>query len=125
MDPEDVLSGAGAEANRGRVASVGTKAVYLSATDSGASKEVTAREARLGGAAQITVAKNPRVVYAVSVNLERVLDLTTVTVCAVLKALRKKCLSANELVPSMELCRASSKGRCPGFDVPDRGCWRR
>ena len=76
MDPRDVLSGAGTRAYGGRFAAVGTRAVYLSATDSGASKEVTARKARLGGAAQITTDKYPRVVYAVAVSLKRTLDLS-------------------------------------------------
>jgi len=50
MDPLDVLSGAGARAYGGRFAPVGTRAVYLSVTDSGASKEVTAQGAtRWGG----------------------------------------------------------------------------
>jgi RES domain-containing protein len=71
MDPKDVISGAGTQTYGGRFASVGTKAVYLSVTDSGASKEVTARKARLGGASQITLSKYPRVVYAVSVKLRR------------------------------------------------------
>lgn len=54
------LSGAGARAYRGRLAPIGTRAVYLSATDAGASKEVTARESRLGGIGQISVEKYPR-----------------------------------------------------------------
>lgn len=61
MDPLDVLSGAGARAYGGRFAPVGTRAVYLSVTDSGASKEVTARKSRLGGVGQISVEKYPRV----------------------------------------------------------------
>lgn len=69
MDPADVLSGAGALAHGGRFAPVGTRAVFLSATDSGASKEVTARKLRLGGASQISIDKYPRVVYAVAVDL--------------------------------------------------------
>jgi hypothetical protein len=52
------------------------RAVYLSETDSGASKEITARRARLGRAAQISTDKYPRVVYAVAVNLKRALDLS-------------------------------------------------
>lgn len=52
MDPTDVLSGAGTRAHGGRFAAVGMGAVYLSATDSGAGKEVTARKARLGGASR-------------------------------------------------------------------------
>lgn len=76
MDPTDVLSGAGTRAQGGRFAAVGIRAVYLSATDSGASKEVTARKARLGGATQISTDTYPRVVYAVAVNLKQVLDLS-------------------------------------------------
>ena len=49
MDPIDVLSGAGTRAYGGRFAPIGTRAVYLSATDSGTSKELTARKSRLGG----------------------------------------------------------------------------
>jgi RES domain-containing protein len=68
MDPADLLSGTGTRACGGRFAAVGIRAVYLSATDSGAGKEVTARKARLGEAAQISTGKYPRVVYAVGVN---------------------------------------------------------
>ncbi len=62
MDPADVLSGDGTKAYGGRFAAIGMRAVYLSATDSGAGKEVTARKARLGGSPQITVSKYPRIV---------------------------------------------------------------
>jgi RES domain-containing protein len=73
MDPIDLLSGAGTRAYGGRFAPIGTRAVYLSATDSGASKEVTARKSGLGGVGQISVEKYPRVVYAVTVDLKRAL----------------------------------------------------
>jgi RES domain-containing protein len=77
MDPIDVLSGAGARAYGGRFAPIGTRAVYLSVTDSGAGKEVTARKSRLGGVGQISIDKYPRVVYAVAVDLKKALDLST------------------------------------------------
>ena len=67
---------------------------------------------------KIKVAKYPRVVYAIFVNLERVLDLTTVPASAVLKALRKKCLEANELVPSMELAAHLQKAGVQGLVFP-------
>jgi RES domain-containing protein len=118
MDPKDVVSGAGTQTYGGRFASVGTKAVYLSVTDSGASKEVTARKARLGGSSQITLSKYPRVVYAVSVKLKRVLDLTVVPASPVLKALRKKCLSANDLAASMELAEHLQKAGVQGLVFP-------
>ena len=42
MDPDEVLSGAGAERDGGRFVPVGTKAIYLSKEDATASNEVTA-----------------------------------------------------------------------------------
>jgi RES domain-containing protein len=118
MDPKDVVSGAGTQAYGGRFASVGTKAVYLSITDSGASKEVTARKARLGGASQITLSKYPRVVYAVAVKLKRVLDLTAVPTLPALKSLRKKCLAPNDLGASMELAEQLQKAGIQGLVFP-------
>jgi RES domain-containing protein len=105
MDPADVLSGAGTRAYGGRFADVGIRAVYLSATDSGASKEVTARKARLGGAAQISTDKYPRVVYAVAVNLKRALDLSALGSSQVGEAVRVACLNKADLADSMELSR--------------------
>jgi len=106
MDPADVLSGAGTRAHGGRrFAAVGTRAVYLSATDTGAGKEVTARKARLGGAAQISTEKCPRVVYAVEVNLKRTLDLSALGSSQTANAIRTACLAKNDLATSMELAR--------------------
>ena len=105
MDPGDVLSGAGTRAYGGRFAAVGTRAVYLSATDSGASKEVTARKARLGGAAQITTDSYPRVVYAVAVNLKRTLDLSALGSSQTANAIRAACLAEHDLIASMDLAR--------------------
>jgi len=105
MDPADVLSGAGTRAHGGRFAAVGIRAVYLSATDSGASKEITARKARLGGAAQISTDKYPRVVYAVAVNLKRALDLSALGSSQAGEAVRLACLNKADLTASMELSR--------------------
>lgn len=105
MDPTDVLSGAGTRAHGGRFAAVGIRAVYLSATDSGASKEITARKARLGGAAQISTDKYPRVVYAVAVNLKRALDLSALKSSQAGEAVRLACLNKADLTASMELSR--------------------
>jgi len=105
MDPADVLSGAGTRAHGGRFAAVGIRAVYLSATDSGASKEITARKARLGGAAQISTDKYPRVVYAVAINLKRALDLSALGSSQAGEAVRLACLNKADLTPSMELSR--------------------
>ncbi|WP_432756539.1 RES domain-containing protein [Alloacidobacterium dinghuense] len=73
MDPAEVLSGAGAKKYGGRFAPLGTRAVYLS--DAGASGEVLARKLRLGGQAQISLEKYPRIVFAVIVSLSRLVDL--------------------------------------------------
>ena len=105
MDPTDVLSGSGTKKYGGRFAGVGTRAVYLSVTDSGASKEVTARKARLGGAAQISTDKYPRVVYAVFVDLERVLDLSSLGASQPGREVIRACLTENDLSPSMDLAR--------------------
>lgn len=105
MDPRDVLSGAGTRMYGGRFAPLGTRAVYLSASDSGAGKEVTARKARLGGAAQITTDKYPRVVYAVAVDLARVLHLSALGKSRAGDAVRKACLNVDDLSASIELGR--------------------
>lgn len=105
MDPVDVLSGAGARTYGGRFAPIGTRAVYLSATDAGASKEVTARKSRLGGVGQISVDKYPRVVYAVAVDLKKALNLSGLGSSLVAEAVRAACLDKNDLRPSMELAR--------------------
>jgi len=94
MDPIDILSGAGARARGGGFAPVGTLAVYLSATDSGASKEVTARKSRLGGVGQISIDKYPRVVYAVAVDLKNGLNLSSWIVAG--SGSRKDVLSRQE-----------------------------
>jgi RES domain-containing protein len=105
MDPADVLSGTGTRVHGGRFAAVGIRAVYLSATDSGASKEITARKARLGGAAQISTDKYPRVVYAVAVNLKRALDLSALKSSQAGEVVRLACLNKADLTASMELSR--------------------
>jgi RES domain-containing protein len=105
MDPVDVLSGAGARAYGGRFAPVGTRAVYLSATDSGASKEVTARKSRLGGVGQISIDRYPRVVYAVAVDLKRALHLFGLGSSQAAAAVREACLDKDDLHSSMELAR--------------------
>lgn len=103
MDPIDVLSGAGARAHGGRFAPVGTRAVYLSVTDSGASKEVTARKLRLGGIGQISTDKYPRVVYAVAVDLKKALSLSALRSSQAAEGVKTACLTKDDLSASMEL----------------------
>ena len=118
MDPIDVLSGTGTRAHGGRFAPTGTRAVYLSATDSGASKEVTARKSRLGGAGQISIDKYPRVVYAVAVDLKRALDLSTLGSSQAAESLRSACLDKDDLTSSMELGRELIAAGIEGLVFP-------
>ena len=118
MDPTDVLSGAGTRAHGGRFAAVGIRAVYLSATDSGASKEITTRKARLGGAAQISTDKYPRVVYAVAVNLKRALDLSGLGSSQAGESVWRACLAKNDLSASMDLARELEEEGIQGLLFP-------
>ena len=118
MDPVDVLSGAGARSHGGRFAPVGTRAVYLSATDSGASKEVTARKSRLGGIGQISTDKYPRVVYAVAVDLKKALSLTTLGSSEAAEAFKTTCLDKDDLSASMELARELISAGIQGLLFP-------
>ena len=118
MDPDDVLSGAGTQAYGGRFAAVGTRAVYLSSTDSGASKEVTARKARLGGTAQINTSKYPRVVYAVAVNLDRALDLAEWSSSDPGKTIASACLSMDDLTTSMAFAQILEAEGIQGLVFP-------
>ena len=103
MDPQEVLSGRGAALYGGRFASVGTRAAFLAESDSAASGEVLARKKRLGGNAQITLDRYPRIVFGVSVSLERVLDLFKKGFPKTLIPVRQRCLAPDDLTPSMEL----------------------
>jgi RES domain-containing protein len=103
MDPKEVLSGRGAALYGGRFASVGTRAVFLAESDSAASGEVLARKQRLGGNAQITLEKYPRIVFGVSVSLERVLDFTKRGLPKTLTGVRESSIAPDNLTPSMEL----------------------
>jgi len=118
MDPVDVLSGAGTRAYGGRFAPIGTRAVYLSVTDSGASKEVTARKSRLGGVGQISINKYPRVVYAVTVDLKKALDLSTLGSSQAAEAVRTACFDKHDLTPSMELARELIAAGIEGLVFP-------
>ena len=118
MDPEDVLSGAGTKECGGRFAPKGIRAVYLSATDSGASKEVTARKTRLGGTAQISTDKYPRVVYAVAVDLKKALDLSDLGSSQAGRNVLADCLNLDDLSSSMELARELKAESIQGLLFP-------
>ena len=97
MDPAEVLNGKGTATYGGRFASVGTRAVFLAASDAAAAEEVLARKSRLGDNAQITLAKYPRIVFGVNVSLQRVLDLSKTGLPKEFAIVRKACLDPDAL----------------------------
>ena len=117
MDPDDVLSGKGTASKGGRFAAKGMRAVYLSATDSGASKETTERKKRLGGEALINTEKYPRIVYAIAVNLDRVLRLNDLA-SSEGTAIRDLCLNEDDLAASMEVAAMIERTGIQGLVFP-------
>jgi RES domain-containing protein len=118
MDPDEVMSGAGTAAVGGRFAPIGTRAVYLSATDSGTGIELLARKERLGGSPQVTVDKYPRIIFLVEVRLDRALDLSMRSVPRKLLALRDRCLLPDVLIDSMDLAAELIGAKVQGLIFP-------
>jgi RES domain-containing protein len=118
MDPDDVLSGEGTVASGGRFAALGVRAVYLSTTDTGASKETTARKSRLGGSALISTAKYPRIVFAVTTKLQRVLRLEDLGLSGPGGDVRRACLEENDLSASVQVATLLEKAGIQGIIFP-------
>jgi RES domain len=75
----------------------------MAESDSAVSEEVLARKQRLGGSAQITLDKYPRIVFGVAVSLDRGLDLSKRGLPKAMASVRQSCLAPDDLIPSMEL----------------------
>ena len=118
MDPDDVLSGEGTVASGGRFAAVGVRAVYLSTTDTGASKETTARKSRLGGSALISTTKYPRIVFAVTTKLQRALRLEDLGSSGPGGDVRKACLEEGDLTASVYVATQIEKAGIQGIIFP-------
>ena len=118
MDPETVLDGKGAMLYGGRFASVGTVAVYLAESDAVACHEVTARKARLGGAAQISLDKYPRIVFTVEFTLQKVVDLTMKPPARGMAPIRDKCLAIDDITGSQQLGDLLVKNGVDGLLFP-------
>jgi RES domain-containing protein len=73
--PDDVISGEGTRLHGGRFVPIGVKAVYASADEETAMREVTFRKRALGGRKQIDVGEYPRMTYVLSVTTRRNLNL--------------------------------------------------
>jgi RES domain-containing protein len=105
MDSANLLGGYGTQRYGGRFAPVGIRAVYFSESDAVASRELTARKKRLGGDAQITLEKYPRISFAVEIQLERCVSLVGQERSASMERLRKKTLTPGNLATSQAVGR--------------------
>jgi RES domain-containing protein len=74
--PDDLISGEGTWQYGGRFVPVGVRAVYASAEEETALREVTQRKTTLGGERQIDVGEYPRMIYLLTISTQRNLDLT-------------------------------------------------
>ncbi len=88
-----------------------------------ASKEVTARQAPLGGAAQISTSKYPRIVFAVAVSLDRALDLSDLSSSEPGKAIVCACLSIDDLTASMARSQILEGEGIQGLVFPSEHAW--
>ena len=118
MDPDDVLSGQGTVTSGGRFAALGVRAVYLSTTDTGASKETIARKSRLGGVALISATKYPRIVFAVITKLQRVVRLDQLGTSGPGGDVRRACLNEDDLAASVDVATQLQKAGIQGIIFP-------
>jgi RES domain-containing protein len=100
--PDDVISGEGTRLNGGRFVPVGVKAVYASADEETAMREVTARKRALGGRNQIDVGEYPRMTYVLSIQTHRNLDFAAALPTELLNTVRL-CLRGRGYSASQEL----------------------
>ena len=101
--PDDVTSGEGTRSKGGRFAAKGTRAVYASLDEETATREVTARKTRLGGAAQIALADYPRLTYVISIQAKTCVDFRNITNNAVLKDVLAAVSDPGDLRASQEV----------------------
>jgi RES domain-containing protein len=100
--PDDVISGEGTRWNGGRFVPVGVKAVYASADEETAMREVTARKRALGGRNQLDVGEYPRMTYVLSIQTQRNLDLAS-AVPKEFSEIVRRCLRSPQYSASQEL----------------------
>lgn len=100
--PDDVISGEGTRLNGGRFVPVGVKAIYASADEETAMREVTARKRALGGRNQIDVGEYPRMTYVLSIQTQRNLDLAS-ALPKELSEIVRRCLRSPRYSVSQEM----------------------
>jgi RES domain len=116
--PGKVVSGEGCRSKGGRFAAKGTRAVHGSLDDETATREVTARKGRLGGAGIISLKDYPRLTYVISIKAKKCLDFRNVGTDAVRKDLLEAVSDADDLGASQEVgaclaARASTRSSFP------------
>lgn len=97
-----MISGDGTRVNGGRFAPVGVRAVYASADEATALREVTARKTILAARNRIKIADYPRMTYLIAVSTARNIDLGE----AANRGLRKlvtRCLTVGSWKASQEV----------------------
>lgn len=100
--PDDLASAEGTRQYGGRFVPVGVRAVYASAEEDTALREVTQRKTTLGGDRRIDVGEYPRMIYLLSISTQRNLDLTDGLDKQVEQVLRR-CLTGRNHADSQEL----------------------
>jgi len=101
--PDDVISGEGTRLKGGRFAPKGTRAVYASLHEDTATREVTARKARLGGKAQIALKDYPRLTYVIAIEAQKCVDLRNIRNNATLRDILAAASDRDDLGPSQEV----------------------
>jgi RES domain-containing protein len=101
--PDKVVNGEGCRLKGGRFAAKGTRAVYGSLDDETATREVTARKARLGGVGIISLKDYPRVTYVISIEAKKCLDFRSFGTDAVRKDLLAAVSDPHDLGASQEV----------------------
>jgi RES domain-containing protein len=100
--PDDLISGEGTRQHGGRFVPVGVRAVYASAEEDTALREVTQRKTTLGGERQIDVGEYPRMIYLLAISTQRNLDLTR-SLDPQLEQVVERCLAGHSHTASQEL----------------------
>jgi RES domain-containing protein len=101
--PDKVVSGEGCRLKGGRFAAKGTRAVYASLDDETATREVTARKARLGVAGIISPKDYPRVTYVISIKAKKCLDFRNTGTDPILKNVLAAASDLDDLGASQEM----------------------
>jgi RES domain-containing protein len=100
--PDDLISGEGTRQHGGRFVPLGVRAVYASAEEDTALREVTQRKTTLGGERRIDVGEYPRMIYVLAISTQRNLDLTD-RIDPQVEQVVRRCLAGRNHAASQEL----------------------